>query len=145
MIIKISSVANEFTISPLNNVYTALEDRLNVYMGDESFGPVSQFTIVIVAVHDDVIANYAYCRKNNKTGSFIHPFNKERISYLSIAVPYAPSKVLSLNDTSLREDLCDEIIRAIVKKEIKIPKGFDFDRFSEKIKLGLEKYKKHDL
>lgn len=141
MLIKISSVATDATIASLNNFYIALEDSLNEYLSDESFGSINQFRLVIVAVHENLLENNEYCKKNNSSGSFINPFTKKLVNYFSIAIPYSPAKVVSLNESDLRTDLCNEIVHCLEHVTVKIPKGFEFARFAEKIKNFLAVYK----
>ncbi|MQA37924.1 hypothetical protein [Rugamonas aquatica] len=140
MKIKISSVASEETIIPLNRFYTKLEDSLNNYFSKNPSELV--FMFVIVSVYDDKDENYKSCKGHNKSGKVTDPFSKEKFEYFSIAVPYEPRKVLALTEAELREDLCGEMICSLSNTSVKTPKGFDFDHFVSEVRLALEIYKR---
>ena len=145
MHITVTSISSQETNKKLNEFSADLEDSLNKYLSVDSFGPINRFMFVIVAVYEDAAENDRFCQKNNKSGTYKHPVTSERVKYFSIAVPYSPEKILSTDKEDLRKNLCSEIIRHIDNPQVKIPKGVEYERFSEKIKLALEIYSKSNF
>lgn len=141
MHIKISSVASSETIVPLNNFYVPLEKSLNARFSSESFGKLDWFMLVIVAVYDEEERNKPLCEKHNKSGSFADPLTKQRHRYMSVAMQIPASKVLSLDEAELQVELCDRLASELLSTSVKVPKGFEFERFVAEAKTALEIYK----
>lgn len=141
MDIKITSVASDETIGPLNQFFTKLEDALNGYFRDKVYVGIDLFIIVIVSVDEDEENNLKWGKKHNASGSFINPFSKERTKYFSVAVHYPVEAVLQQDESQLRIGLCDAIAARLASTEVKVPKGFDLQHFVSEASMALEIYK----
>jgi len=142
MRIKITSICSEQTLRPLNAFYTKLEDALNAYMGGMSFGSIDLFMISIVSAFDDNDENCKFSAAENKTGSFVDPFTKDKIKFITIGLAYPPSKVLLLSELELRQDLCDEILSRFMREPIPGSGKFDLENFLKEFKVAIEIYKR---
>lgn len=138
MKIRITSVADEEATVAVREPTVAIENALNLFFKDKSYGSVGQFTVVVVAVYSDVQENDAFCKGHNKFGTLNNPFTSEKIKYLSIAIPFDPSLLCTKDSFDIKKDICTATSIRLRNVGMKIPKRFDFEGFVSDMELPLE-------
>jgi hypothetical protein len=120
-----------------------LESEFNDTFSHFSYGgEVDQFIGVLVAVDSmvDATQNAKFLSKNNKSGSFKHLLTREKVKFISIAIPYQHEGLEGKTESQLMKIFCADLYKKLDNPEIKIPKGFDYKKFTEDMKNKLSKY-----
>ena len=142
MRVKITSICSEETLRPLNAFYTKLEDAVNDYLRDMSFGDIGLLMISIVSAFDDESENCKFADTENKIGSFVDPFTKVRVKFITLGLAYPPSRVVLASASELRENLCNAILNRLMGETMAKSKKFDFPAFAQEFKIAVEIYKR---
>lgn len=132
---EISSVISK-AIRPLENEFNHLLSNVNYG------GGVSQFFAVIIAIDSIEVKNQneKFSKSANKSGSFKHLLTGERIKYISFALEHQYEDLEGKDESEIRKIFCLDLYHRLDVPNIKIPKGFDYEKFSFDIKRHLEKY-----
>lgn len=138
MKIRITSVADEDATTAVREPINAIANSLNLNFVDHFYGAVNQFTVVVVAVDSDPYENDRFCTAHNKFGTLKNPFTAEKIKYLSIALAFDPVLLCKWSESEIRKEICSAILLRLRNFEMRIPKGFDFEKFVSDIDTPLE-------
>jgi hypothetical protein len=132
MKIRVTSVSNkDVTDFILSIDFTVkLEDGLKPSFESKVFGSgIDQFTIVLVSVDSDPQKNKRFIDDHQKVGYYKDHLTKERVNYLSIAVPMNPEEVLKMDESTLRKEFIRTLYSRLENQGLKIPKKFDYLTF----------------
>ena len=140
MHIRFTSVATEEVGPILGNVGVQIQDALNPFFAEKSFGSIDQFIAVIVAVDSDVAENNRFAKGHNKIGSYKNLLTNERIKYISFALPLDPLAVELMNEEKVRQKVCSALLKRLESPDLKFQKSFDYNRFSEELRLAIKIY-----
>ena len=131
---------NGLTTSETSELLGPTLDRLQVF-GEKflrkSFGGnIGQITVVLVSSFDDE-SNERHVSTLQGKSSYRDYFTKEKIISLNFAVALAQEEICELTDDEILRLACDRLLENVEKKEIRIPKGFDYGEFSKSIKTEI--------
>jgi hypothetical protein len=143
MKIRFTSIAWEEVSEQLSKVMVHLEKHFNTAFSDLSYGAdVTQFTVVAIAVDSvmDSNQNEKFVKRHNKSGSYKHPLTGDKVKYISFALGYRHENLEGKDESELRRIFCTNLYNRMEAPFIKIPKGFDYQKFSSEMKFALEKF-----
>jgi hypothetical protein len=117
-----------------------MERALSMSFEGVSFGAgIEQLMIVVLSVslEDDVARR---CKGHDKVRKLRHPFTKEPNKVIGLAVPIRFDVLAKMDQTKLRKFVCDALLEKIAKPYLRIPKDFDYQRFSEYLSGAIASY-----
>lgn len=145
MHIVLTSDSWEDTNTILMAILMPLANALNSFFVDEFYGKPERFMAVVVAVDSDAEINGKIAKKYNRIGNDRHPISNERVQYISVALPFDPNTILARTLIENKIAICESIIQKVGNPEVKIPKEFDYLRFSSDLNERLEILKRARL
>ena len=124
----------------ISNVAVAFENKLKpIFVNTTYGGGVDNFVVVIVSVSSNISENEKFCKSHNRVGTDSHPVTGEKIRYVSVALPFDPELIESRTGDQVREDVCVALKNRLNNIGLKrIPKEFDFLKFSEDLQASLD-------
>lgn len=145
MHIVLTSDSWEDTNAILMKILMPLANALNSFFADQFYGKPERFMVVVVAVDSDAEINGKIAKKYNKVGNERHPVSNERVRYISVALPFDPVTILARTLIENKIAICEAIIQKVGNPEVRIPKEFDYLRFSSDLNDRLEILKRANL
>ena len=130
MKIRLTSVTSEDLARALRQVTVKLEDEFAPKFKNKYFGgDVGQFTFVIIAVGVETNENDEFYIAHNKVGKYCDPITKEKVNYISVALPFDPNELALLDNDILRGEIIKAMVGSMDRFSLKIPKEFDLKYF----------------
>lgn len=127
--------------SLLGRATIELQEALTPLFRERSYGGgVDQLVVMVVSVDSDPSENIKICERHNKVGSYKHPITSERVKYIGLALSFDPASIEGETDDQVRRLLCTALIGRLQEPGLKIPKAFDYERFSDDVSSALEIY-----
>jgi hypothetical protein len=95
MKLRITSITTPEVGEQVNNVTTALEDRLRPFIESREYGGcIREFAVFFVSVDPDTLANERFCIANNRASRYKDILTGEIVRFVALAVPVDPAIVL---------------------------------------------------
>lgn len=136
MDVRITSVASSDVGQKISDVTVPLEESLRDKVKKElsEMEGIGQFMVVVVAVDSDPAINEGFCKGYHKVGSYTHPITGKRTKFIGFALNLDPQDVSCYPHDALKKAICTEIIKHLNNNDLKIPKKFDYQKFSSYLK-----------
>lgn len=129
MKLRVTSVTASEVGELINSVTTSLEDRLRPLVEQQDYGGgIQQFAVFFVSVDSDPLENERYCHANNRAGRYKDILTGKMVSFVGIAIPVDPKRVLSLPREALPEFLQGLLLEELEAPAYALPKKFDHQR-----------------
>lgn len=141
MKIRITSIAWQGLSDSIGSITVEMEDALSKLFKGLSFGAgIDQLTVVIVSVSSEDSENDRISEGYNKIRRLRHPVTHEQIKSIGLGIPFNYNVVSEMSRSDLRKVICCSVLRKIAKPDIKIPRGFNYEEFSERISAAITTY-----
>jgi hypothetical protein len=131
MRVVVTSAAWSDVGDAITSVAGDIGKALSKVFGDLSFGAeVDQLTIVIVAMSSDDLENAKLSKGFNKIARLRNPITQKSIRSIGLSVPINYDTIVNMSRSELRKCIYDSMLRRIENPNLRIPKDFDYQRFS---------------
>ena len=143
MRIIFTCVAWEDTSKKLNSILKEFNDFFGIQFLDKFYGSnITECQVTVIAVDSDIdrSQNSKIAKKSNVVGSFKHLINGKKIRYIGFGLEYLHEDIVSKDIKILTALICSSLCRKLDNADIKIPKDFDYQKFSYDLKMELKRY-----
>lgn len=138
MKLRITSITASEVGEVINGVTTGLEDRLRPLVEQRDYGGgIQQFVVFFVSVDSDPLENERYCIANNLTSKYKDILTGKMVSFVGIAIPVDPKRVLSSSKESLSGLLQDLLLEELEAPAYALPKKFDRQKLLTDLRMAL--------
>ncbi len=140
MKIRCTSCALENVSDVISKATIPMEDEFDKVFSELSYGgEVDQFLAVAIAA-GSLEDNQEYFKEHNRSGTYKHPITKEKVKFISFALPFTEEEMKGVNDKEFSKLFCNALKEKLDNPDVKITKGFDYDKFSLDMKAAIDKY-----
>lgn len=138
MKLRVTSVTTSSVGELINGVTTKLEDLLRPMLEQKDYGGgVEQFSAFYVSVGSDLEENRPYCQMHNRSGKYKDIVTGKMVSYVGIAIPVDPERVLTSSKEALPKLLHGLLLEQLAAPAYQLPKKFDSQRLLADLKAVL--------
>ncbi len=108
----------------------------NLFLNKSYGADISQFAAVAIAVGEPE-ENEKFSKPHNKAGTDKHPLTGEKAKFISFALCFTQDEVLNKDEDKLKHLFCNALLARLDNPNIKLPKGFDYEKFSTDMKYAV--------
>jgi hypothetical protein len=138
MKLRVTSITTSEVGELINSVTTSLEDRLRPLIEQRDYGGgIQQFAVFFVSVDSDPLENERYCHANNRASRYKDILTGKMVSFVGIAIPVDPERVLTLSPEALPELLNGLLLEELEAPAYELPPKFDRLKLLTDIKAAL--------
>lgn len=138
MKLRVTSVTASSVGELINGVTTSLEDLLRPMLEQKDYGGgVEQFSAFYVSVGPAPEENRPYCQMHNRSGKYKDIVTGKMVSYVGIAIPVDPERVLTSSKEALPKLLHGLLLEQLEAPAYQLPKKFDSQRLLADLKAVL--------
>ncbi len=107
-------------------VSNTLSKFLTGYLDGRTYGDIDQVTFIAVALDEDLTDIEARCVRLTKFTSITHPFSKEKIKTLVVALPFTAAELVAMSMSTMNGAYCESMLKRLETIRVKIPKNVDY-------------------
>jgi hypothetical protein len=138
MKVRITSISWRGVSDSVRSITTEMENTLSKLFKELSFGGgIDQLTMVIISASSDDAENNRLCKGYNKIGRLRNPVTKQAIKSIGLAIPINSEILEGISRPELRKIMCASILNRIANPDLRIPKDFDYERFSQHLSAAI--------
>jgi hypothetical protein len=138
MKLRVTSITASEVGELINSVTTSLEDRLRPLLEQRDYGGgIQQLALFYVSVDSDPLENERYCCTNNRVGRYKDILTGNMVSFVGIAIPIDPKRVLNSPREGLPKLLQGLLLEELEAPAYALPRKFESQRLVADLKAAL--------